>query len=87
VQLRDGDLLFSPSDLVGFLACPHLTTLDLAVARGELPKPFRHDPHADLIRRKGQEHEARYLQQLRDEGRSIVEIRFDHDWEAAASRQ
>lgn len=84
VQLRADHLVFSPSDLVGFLACPHLTTLDLAVARGELPKPYRHDPHADLIRRKGEEHEARYLQELRDEGRTIVEIPFEHDWDAAA---
>src|SRR5438876_7842143 len=38
-------LLFSPSDLSGFLACPHLTTLELLVARGERSKPHRHDPH------------------------------------------
>ena len=35
---------FSPSDLAAFLACPHLTTLELAVARGELEKPYRHQP-------------------------------------------
>ena len=33
---EDQRFRFSPSDLNGFLACPHLTTLQLAVARGEL---------------------------------------------------
>src|ERR671914_55592 len=85
MQFRDGRLVFSPSDLNAFLACPHLTTLELAVARGEIHKPFRVNLHADLIRRKGDEHEARYLQRLRDEGRDVVAISFDdRDWLRAA---
>ena len=75
---------FSPTDLSAYLACPHLTTLQLAVARGELEKPFRVNRHADLIRRKGEEHEAAYIAKLRAEGRDVVEIPFEHDWEAAA---
>jgi predicted RecB family nuclease len=85
MQRRDGNVTFSPSDLNAFLACPHLTTLQLAVARGELDKPFRVNLHADLIRRKGAEHEERYLQRLRDDGRDVVAIDFgDSDWERAA---
>jgi predicted RecB family nuclease len=78
--------VFSPSDLSGFLACPHLTSLELAVARGQLEKPFRLNPQADLIRAKGDEHEARYLEELRDEGRDIVEVDLasDFDWQRAA---
>jgi uncharacterized protein len=71
--VRRADRLFSPSDLNAFLACPHLTTLQLAVARGWLTKPFRINLHADLIRRKGQEHERRYFDQLRAQGRSVAE--------------
>ena len=67
---EDQRFRFSPSDLNAFLACPHLTTLELAVARDELPKPYRHNPHAELIRRKGDEHEAAYLASLGDERRS-----------------
>jgi hypothetical protein len=44
MQHRDGRITFSPSDLSAFLACPHLTTLEVAVARGELTRPFRHNP-------------------------------------------
>jgi hypothetical protein len=49
MQVHDGRLNFSPTDLNGFLSCEHLTTLQLAVARGELKKPFRLNLHADLI--------------------------------------
>jgi predicted RecB family nuclease len=82
----DGDrLLLSPSDLSGFLACPHLTTLELRVARGEFVKPHRHDPHSELIRRKGDEHERRYLAQLLADGRDVTTIDFDdRDWSRAA---
>jgi predicted RecB family nuclease len=84
VRTENGSLRFSPSDLVGVLACPHLTTLQLAVAREELEQPFRHDPHAELIRRKGDEHEARYLASLGDE---VVRIDDPHEigWEEAAA--
>jgi predicted RecB family nuclease len=79
-----GHLLFSPTDLNAFLACEHLTTLQVAVARGELAKPWRHNPHADLIRRKGDEHEAAYLARLRADGRDVVVISFeDRDWARA----
>ena len=53
MRLTDGQLRFSPTDLNSFLACEHLTTLQLAVARDELKKPYRHNPHAELIRRRG----------------------------------
>ena len=77
---------FSPSDLNGFLACPHLTSLQVAVARGELKKPFRVNAQAELIRAKGDQHEASYLQSLRDTGRTIDEIDLtsDFDWARAA---
>ena len=84
MQSRDGRLSFSPTDLNAFLDCEHLTTLGLAVARGELDKPWRHNPHAELIRRKGEEHEDRYLDRLQQEGREVTTIAFEHDWDAAA---
>jgi uncharacterized protein len=85
VQSRDGLLLFSPTDLNAFLACEHLTALQLAVARGELKKPFRVNPHAELIRRKGDEHEAAYLAELEAKGRHVTTIDFDdRDWVRAA---
>ena len=85
MRLVGQSLSFSPTDLNAFLACEHLTTLQLAAARGELAKPWRHNPHADLIRRKGDEHEAAYLARLQADGRDVTTIDFDdRDWERAA---
>jgi predicted RecB family nuclease len=73
-------LTFSPSELNAYLECAHLARLTLA---GEKPPAAVH-PQAELIRRKGEEHEAGYLARLRAEGRGVVEISFDFDWDAAA---
>ena len=51
--LDDGTHELSPSDLSAHLACAHLTTLSLAVARGEREQPYVDSPHRDLIFRKG----------------------------------
>ena len=84
MQRGDGALTFSPSDLNAFLACPHLTSLELAVARGELERPYRPNPYGDLIRRKGDEHEASYLASL---GEGVATIPDPHEvgWDHAAA--
>src|SRR4051794_37078609 len=83
MQLRNGQLTFSPSDLNAFLACAHLTSLQLKVARGQVAKPYRINLHADLIRGKGDEHEAAYLAQLRADERDVVDIQLDGTWDVA----
>jgi predicted RecB family nuclease len=84
MQILDGRLHFSPSDLNGFLACEHLTRLDIAVVRGALEKPVFVNPEAELIKRKGDEHEASFLLALRERGLRVEEIPFDFDWAGAA---
>ena len=86
MQLKDDRLLLSPSDVTAYLACEHLTTLSLRVARGELEKPKGENEQAELVFRKGREHEAAYLARLRAEGKEVVEISLepDFDWERAA---
>src|SRR5690349_21004377 len=79
-------IVLSPSDVTAFLACEHLTSLELQVARGVLAKPSTRNEEAELVRRKGVEHEAAYLGTLRAQGKSIAEIDLDHDWEAAQER-
>ena len=39
--------------------------LDLEVARGARERPHADNPQGDLIKRKGEEHEAAYLAKLR----------------------
>ena len=79
MQLIDGQPVFSATDLVGYLACEHLTALERAALAGLVTRPDRTDPELDVIRRRGFQHEARYLAELRAEGRSIVEIARDDD--------
>lgn len=75
MQLHDdGTLVVSATDLVGFLECDHLVTLEEARARGDLERPYREDPQLDLVRRRGYEHEQRYIERLRKDGRTVVEM-------------
>src|SRR5215207_3047719 len=85
MQPSDGSFVFSPSDLNDFLECEHLTALELGVARGKLVRPDREDPQGDLIRRKGEEHEAAHLAALEAKGLNIARIELDGNWQAAAA--
>ena len=88
MQRRDDRFLFSPSDLGGFLACEHLTQLELAVALRQGRRPSYENAYAELLRTKGQEHEQAYLASLREAGRTVVEVRLDaaRDFEAGMRR-
>src|SRR5436190_10779415 len=88
MQHLNDQLLFSPSDLGGFLACEHLTQLELAVALREGQRPSYENAYAELLRRKGQEHEQAFLATLRDAGRTVVEVGLDasRDFEAGTKR-
>ena len=88
MQHANGRFLFSPSDLGSFLACEHLTQLELAVALREGPRPSYENDYAELLRRKGQEHERAFLAALREAGRTVVEVRLHaaRDFEAGTRR-
>jgi predicted RecB family nuclease len=76
MQLYDGQLLLSPSDLSNYLACPHLTTLELEAEFGARRKPHIREALAQLVADKGDRHEKRYLDYLRCEGHEVVEIKL-----------
>ena len=79
----DGTLRLSPTDLANHLACAHLTQLEVAVLRDGLLRPIRENAQAELIARKGDEHEAAFLAQLRAEGREVVEIVYEEGGDLA----
>lgn len=76
MQLRDGQHLFSATDLVGYLECAQLTALDLQSLQNATMRAEKvaDDASAVLIARKGTEHELAYLQRLRAGGRQVVDI-------------
>lgn len=77
MQLLDGTPVYSATDLVGFLACGHRFELERAAMAGLVTKPIRNDPTIELVQERGEEHEKRYLADLRAQGRTIVEIPRD----------
>ena len=71
----DGTLIVSATDLVGFLACDHLATLELGRVEGLWERPTRtDDPTIALIQEKGDLHESAYLASLRGQGLTVIEI-------------
>lgn len=70
---RNDSITFSASDLVGFLECPHRTTLDLI----DLDTPLERaepDEQVELIQDKGFAHEASYLDSLRSGNGQVIEL-------------
>lgn len=79
MQLIDGRLVYSASDLVGFLECRHLANLERAAVEGHLRRPMRADPVLDRIAQRGREHEARFLSELATDGVRVFEITADEE--------
>ena len=75
MQDLDGTTVYSATDLVGFLECEHLTTLDRVALTGAISAQDRVDEELDVLRERGEEHERRYLAYLVSKGRTVVEGR------------
>ena len=74
MQRVAGQWVLSPTDLTKHVSCAHITTLDAAVARSMLEAPQVRNDELDLIYALGVGHEERYLEWLRKQGRTIVDI-------------
>jgi uncharacterized protein len=71
---RSPELSFSATEVAGFLACQHLTSLELRVAEGELSRPAQNDIERRMLEKRGHEHEARVLAYFCSQGRDVVEL-------------
>ncbi len=79
MQIIDGQPVYSATDLVGFLACGHLTDLERCALAGLTRRPDRPDPQLDRIRKRGYEHEQRYKSDLAAGGRQVTDLDEPHD--------
>ena len=79
MEITENRLTYSATDLVGFLECAHLTSLERAALSGHLERPQRIDPVLDRFSLRGQLHEERFLQSLLAEGLSSVTLELDPD--------
>lgn len=73
MQKQNSQLVFSASDLVNFLECEHLTSLDLINLETPLPRA-KDDEQAKLIQDKGFAHEAGYLEHLRKAAGRVIDL-------------
>ena len=77
MRMLDGKLRLSASDLMRFKGCRHATTLDLRLTEVGDIVPAADGEEAVLLQRQGDAHELAFLDNLRQSGRSIVEIPKD----------
>ena len=90
LDARDGSNLtrpvrLTPTQLADHLSCPHLTQLDRQRREGLLQIEFNPDPRLDALRERGRQHEQAYVETLRQEGRSVCDLRDERD--PAATRR
>ena len=74
MQVIDGQLVLSPTDVSKHLACQHLSVLDREVSSGQRTPSPREDAFFDVLTRRGSEHERNYLDELESEGLTIVTV-------------
>jgi predicted RecB family nuclease len=71
---RQGTIYVSATDLANHLSCRHLTTLDIRLAKQEIPEPSWENPHLRALQQRGLEHERAYVNNLRSKGLSIADL-------------
>lgn len=79
-RLDSGEIRLSAGDLANYLACRHLTGLDLEVAlgrRGAPPQPAWRADEVEVLRERGLEHENAYLDHLASGGFSVERLAGD----------
>jgi len=74
MKIISGTWRLSPTDLANYAACPHLTTLDMAVVKGEFEPEDGFSGLTEALRRRGEAHEAAYLDLLHAEGLEIESL-------------
>jgi predicted RecB family nuclease len=74
MRIIEGQVRLSASDVANFLACRHLTRLDLLRSRGIVHPPYFSDAGFDDLVERGKVHEKNILQGFRDRGLQVIEI-------------
>lgn len=69
------DIHLVATDLSNHLSCEHLTQLNRRVAAREIPRPSWHDPSLEVLIKRGEEHEAAYVEYLKTKGLSWIYLK------------
>jgi len=74
MKIVEGKIYLSASDLSTHIACPHATLLNLEEVKGLRKPPGQSFAALQALQQKGEEFESGYLEQLRNQGKKVVEI-------------
>jgi len=74
VRIDGEQVRLSASDVANFLACRHLTRLDLLRARGVISPPRAYDAGFEDLVARGEAHEKEVLQGFRDRDLRVVDL-------------
>jgi uncharacterized protein len=74
MKLVDGRIRLSASDYSNFLACRHLTRLDIAGAHGLTSPLYTTDLGFEALVRRGEEHESKVLEHFTDMGWNVETV-------------
>ncbi len=77
MKKENGQFVFSPTDLAGFINCKHLTQLNKLAAEGVITKPVRKNRVTEMLQQRGLDFENAFLSTLEAEGKSVVKIQQD----------
>ena len=74
MQLLDGRLIHTATDLVSFLGCAYRAVLTREAALGHLKRPTREDPVLERLAKRGLALEADWIAGVRASGREVVVV-------------
>jgi predicted RecB family nuclease len=73
MKKTEHNITLSATDLSNYIACRHVTYLDLSAANGIIKAPQHRDPALIILQQRGLEFEQAYLESLREQGLTIAE--------------
>jgi predicted RecB family nuclease len=74
MKLLSDSIQLSATDLANHLGCQHLTELNRQVALGKRNKPSWMDPALAVLAKRGEEHEALYVNHLKSNGLNVINL-------------
>ncbi|MEB8346902.1 TM0106 family RecB-like putative nuclease [Flavobacteriaceae bacterium KMM 6898] len=78
MKYKNNQIIYSPSDLSTHSSCKHLTQLNKQNARGEIADPEVYTNRVLLmLKEKGIEFEENHLHEIKDQGKTVAEIRTE----------
>src|ERR1700675_2546170 len=79
MKFNERRVRLSASDLSNHLACNHLTSLDLEVVKGLRDAPQWQSPDTWVLQQRGLAHETAYIEHLKTQGLTLVDLRAVRD--------